>query len=163
MKRVMKWFGVAIAALLFSVALLFVGTRFADGPLGMIPGGPFRTGAWASEPDPDFHFATDIELVEIESAGRSRTVWLVVQDGKAYAPVSLDFPPGKRWHHEALENPAAVLRVNGQRYRRRLVRVEDEERKRQLGELVRAKYSLPAAASDTSRVWFFHLAPAPTG
>lgn len=157
--RVIRWVGIAIASLAVLLALLAFGARFGDGPLAMLPGGELRSGEWVEESDVDWTFAADIEEIELQSGdpARSRTTWILVVDGQAYVPCSLSFPPGKSWHHEALEDPHAVVRVAGKRYRRRLVKVGDAELERRLADVVLEKYT-PPPGSDGG-VWFFHLAP----
>jgi hypothetical protein len=79
----------AIAILLLVLVLLFAaaafGARFADGPLAVFPGGPFRTGEWVDDPAADLSFAADIPEIELESGAppTSRTVWILVLDGAA--------------------------------------------------------------------------------
>ena len=84
-------------------ALVFVGARFHDGPLGPIPGGALASGEIVSAPVTDWSFAKDVAEVELqlESQDHSRTVWILVNDGQAYVPCSLGFPPGKSWYQEA--------------------------------------------------------------
>ncbi len=156
---VLRWIGIGIVALALAVALVAFGARFADGPVAMFPGGPLASGEWVDDPDVDWSFAADVEEIELQSGDppRSRTTWILVVDGEAYVPCSLSFPPGKRWHHEALEDPEAVVRVEGRRYRRTLVKVDDAELERRLADVVLEKYT-PPPGSDGG-VWFFHLAP----
>jgi len=155
----MKWLqriGLALGGLVALGALVAFGARFADGPLAILPGGPLQSGEWVEEPDVDWSFAADIEEIELESGGRSRTTWILVHEGEAYVPCSLSFPPGKSWHREALEDPAAVVRVAGKRYPRRLEKVDDAELEAALGEAALAKYTPPPGGGGA---WFFHLAP----
>jgi hypothetical protein len=157
--RVLRWLAIALAALVAGVGLVAIGARFADGPIAMLPGGPFRTGEWVEDPHVDWSFAADTREIELQSGDpvRSRTTWILVVDGEAYIPCSLSFPPGKTWHREALENPDAVVRVGGKRYRRRLVKVDDPALEQRLRETARAKYEPPPGSGGG--VWFFHLAP----
>ncbi len=154
--KFLKIAGIGIVGLLVFIGLVAFGARFADGPVAILPGGPFTSGEWVEETDVDWSFAADVQEIELQSSERSRTTWVLVLDGAAYVPVSLSFPPGKSWHHEALEDPAAVVRVDGKRYRRTLVKVDDPELEARLEEVVLGKYTPPP--SDAG-VWFFHLAP----
>lgn len=154
--KILKGFGFAILGLLVLGVGIAVGARFADGPVAMLPGGPLSSGEWVEESDVDWTFATDIPEIELQSGDRSRTTWILVLDGEAYVPASLSFPPGKTWHREALTDPAAVVRVEGKRYRRNLEKVDDPELEARLGEVVLEKYTPPPGGGGA---WFFHLAP----
>ncbi|MEM7412045.1 MAG: hypothetical protein AAF430_17590 [Myxococcota bacterium] len=155
----LRWLGIVLGGLVALLVVVFIGARFADGPVAIIPGGPLSSGELVEKRDVDWTFATDTGEIELESSGRSRTTWILVLDRSAYVPVSLDFPPGKSWHHEALEAPAAVVRVDGKRYRRTLVRVDDEPTREKLSAIVSEKYGGGPSGNDLSRAWFFELAP----
>lgn len=154
--KILKGIGIVILGLLVLIAGIAFGARFADGPVAMLPGGTLTSGEWVEERDVDWTFAADIQEIELESGDRSRTTWILVHDGEAYVPASLSFPPGKSWHREALDDPAAVVRVEGRRYRRNLEKVDDPELEARLGELARGKYTAPPGGGGA---WFFHLAP----
>jgi hypothetical protein len=156
--RILRWLLYAIVALALALGVVAFAARYADGPVAMFPGGPLRSGDFVEDPAVDWSFASGIQEIELQSSGRSRTTWILVVDGEAYIPCSLDYPPGKRWHQEALSQPDAVVRVDGRRYRRRLVRVDDPALRKRLIEAAVAKYS-GGPVSDESRAWFFHLAP----
>lgn len=150
MGRMTRWIGL----LGFSCLVLGCG---GDGPMAVFPGGPLSSGDWVEETEIDWSFASAIEEIELESGGSSRTTWIAVLDGKAYVPCSLDFPPFKTWHKEALKDPKAVVRVEGKRYRRSLQKVEDADLQTQLEAIIEEKYSGSPGDGGT---WFFHLAPA---
>jgi hypothetical protein len=147
--------------LLALVALLFVGARFHDGPLGPIPGGPLSAGAEVSVPVADWSFAKDVAEVELQllSQTRSRTTWILVHEGQAYVPCSLGFPPGKSWHKQALVDGRATLRIEGRRYPVALTRLDDAA-VQQLEPVVRAevtrKYGQPPPSE--AGVWLFRVA-----
>lgn len=155
--KILKAVGVALGVLALALVALFVGARFHDGPLAVIPGGPLVAGERVEGPV-DWSFAADVEEIEFESGGRSRTTWLVVHAGEAYIPCSLGFPPGKSWHTEILEDPDGVVRVEGKRYERRFVKVEDEQLVETLVGLARSKYPPPPGGGEGG-VWFFHVQP----
>jgi len=161
--RLLRWLAALVAALGLLVAAVFIGARFADGPLAMIPGGALRAGELVAEREVDWSFAADEQLIELQllEPERSRTVWVVVLEGAAYVPVSLDFPPFKSWHHEAMEDGRAIVRVQGRRYERSVVRVTDESEMQGVRTLLIAKYALSAADTpfDPDRIWIFRLDP----
>jgi hypothetical protein len=159
--RILWWIAIALVIAIVGIALVFIGARFGDGPVGMIPGGPLRSGELVAESDVDWTFVSDEPTIELQLVDplRSRTVWLVVHDRQAYVPCSLGFPPFKTWHQEALEDGRSVLRVEGKRYERQLVRVTDEAQIAELAAVLANKYGLEEGGfADPSRLWFFHVA-----
>jgi hypothetical protein len=123
----LRWLLRIVAGLIAVIALVFVFARFHDGPLGPIPGGPLASGDIVGEPVSDWSFAKDTgEIVlQLASQNRSRTVWFFVLDGKAYVPCSLGYPPGKSWHHKAVADGRATLRIDGKRYPVTLTKLDD--------------------------------------
>lgn len=160
--RILRWAAIALVGLAALVVVVFVGARFGDGPMGPVPGGALRAGDLVAETNVDWTFATaepEIELQLLHPV-RSRTVWLVVHERRAYVPCSLDFPPFKTWHHEALEDGRAIVRVQGKRYERQLVRVTDEALIAELTPRIAAKYALEGSDGfDPARIWLFRLDP----
>ena len=113
---------------------------------------------------PDWSFATDVQNIEFQllEPPRSRTVWIVVEDGKAYIPCGIpNFRLWKQWPHEALEDGRALLRIDGKLYPRQLVKVKDMSLIASLGEKVGHKYGLSPGDGepDPDAVWFFRLDP----
>jgi hypothetical protein len=155
--KMIRWLGIGVAIAAVSIALFAWGARLADGPIGMFPGGPFESGDWVSEELIDWTFAANLPEIELQSGSpaRSRTTWILVAEGEAYVPCSLSFPPGKSWHREALQDPDAVVRIEGKRYRRKLVKIDDPPLEQQLLEAAQRKYQPPPSSAG---VWFFRLA-----
>jgi len=157
---ILRWLlRVALGALAL-VALVFLGARLHDGPLGPIPGGSLEDGPEVVEPIGDWSFAKEVGEVELQlaSQGSSRTTWILVHEGEAYVPCSLGFPPGKRWHEQAAVDGRAVLRIEGRRYPVALTRLDDAATA-QLEPVIRAevdrKYG-QAPPSDAG-VWLFRV------
>jgi len=142
------------------VGILIFGARFADGPIALLPGGPFESGEMRPTPE-DWSFAAAVEEIEFESGGRSRTSWIAVDGGDAFIPASTAFPPGKSWHKEALTDPAAVVRIEGVRYPVELSRVSPESPRfaEVLNRLAEKYPALPgsADADPAAAVWLFEL------
>jgi len=155
--RVLKIFAGVVGSLVAGLAITFVAAKFNDGPLGMIPGGPLRSGEMVTTFTARWDDARDIETIELQLADEetSRTTWIVVDGTKAYIPASLGFPPGKTWHLRADENGRAIIRYNGRRYDVRLDRTSDSEVKATLAGIVRNKYS--GGPPSDSEVWFFEI------
>ncbi len=146
----------AAAAAVFGVIYALAG--MADGPVGMIPGGSLATGPLIDDPYVDWDPMAEVREIEmqLDSQSRSRTVWFLVYRGDAFIPCSLGFPPGKKWHLAAMKDGLATVRINGVRYRRTLVRVEDPQAIDSLIAIAEAKYA-PPPNTDTKKIWFFRL------
>jgi hypothetical protein len=150
---------IALGALAL-VALVFLGARLHDGPLGPIPGGALEDGPEVAEPIGDWSFAKEIGEIELQLAAQrtSRTTWILVHEGEAYVPCSLGFPPGKRWHEQAARDGRAILRIEGRRYPVTLTRLDDAAAA-ELEPVMRAevnrKYGQPPPTD--AGVWIFHV------
>jgi hypothetical protein len=156
---VLRWVVRIVALVLVLVVLVVVGARFHDGPLGPLPGGPLASGPLVTEPVSDWSFATDVAEIELQlvSQTKSRTTWIIVHEGRAYIPAATEFPPGKTWHHAALEDGRATLRIAGTRYPVTLAKVEDPA----LLTAVRADAVRKYPARPGGEVWLFALASRP--
>jgi hypothetical protein len=156
----LRWLLRIVVGLVALVALLFFAARLHDGPFGPIPGGPLEGGAEVGEPVADWSFVKDVGEVELQlaSQGTSRTTWILFNEGQAYVPCSLGFPPGKSWHHDAVVDGRAILRIQGKRYPVTLTRL-DEAATQQLATAVRAeverKYG--QVPPGDSGVWLFRI------
>jgi len=146
---------VVLIALLIGVA--FGLARFHDGPISMIPGGPLEDGELVTRPVSDWEFAESIDTIELQLEGddTSRTTWIVINNGRAYIPCSLGFPPGKNWHLRADQDGRATVRIEGQRYPVTLARIDAPELESKLKEIVTVKYS--GGPPSDSAVWFFSV------
>jgi hypothetical protein len=160
--RILKILGAIVAALLLVVAAAFVAARFHDGPLAMIPGGPFSSGELVSSPISDWSFTESVETIELQLAedDTSRTTWILVSDGRAFIPCSLGFPPGKSWHLRADQDGRAIIRILGKRYPVTLKRLDSSTLESELEAIVSSKYGsgLPGDAGD----WFFSVESRPS-
>ena len=155
--RVLKILGGIVLVLLVGIAGLFVAARFHDGPLAIIPGGPLSSGELVSAPVADWGFAESIDTIELQLAedDTSRTVWVLVKEGRAFIPCSLGFPPGKTWHHRADQDGRAIVRVLGKRYPVVLKRLSDPPLESDLEAIVVAKYG--GAPPSDAGAWFFSV------
>ena len=108
--------------------------RFADGPNRVFSGGPLESGALHTGPEPDWSFVSDIPTIEMQliDPPRSRRIWTAEHDGKLYVWSGyMSTAVGrlwKRWPVQAERDGRAVIRINGTRYERQLVRVESGDR-----------------------------------
>jgi hypothetical protein len=154
----LRWI-LRIVAVLLAVAVAVVfAARFHDGPLGPLPGGPLAAGTLVTDPVADWSFAAEVPEIELQLASqdRSRTVWILVHEGKAYVPCALGFPPGKSWYHHAVDDGRATLRIAGKRYPVSLVKLDDEALAGSIREVAARKYA--RRAPGESEVWIFAVA-----
>jgi hypothetical protein len=158
--------GLALLALLLVLAL--IGARFSDGPLGMLAGGPFKSGTPHVGAEPDWSFLKDLPTIEFQSLApaRSRTTWVVYHGGRVFIPCGyMDSLVGriwKKWPHEAERDGRVIVRINGALYERSLVRIrEGDVLEPVLAELSR-KYvgqPIPTAAVTSGSLWIFEVVP----
>lgn len=166
--RLLQWTAVILGALVTALVALVLGARFADGPMVMIPGGPLVSGELARGPEPDWSFARDIPEMELQlvEPPQSRTVWLTVHDKKLYVVSGyMNTAIGrlwKKWPMQAEADARAVIRLDGKRYERKLVRILDDRPVLEaIAAEVNRKYRAPLTA-DMARsgdAWFFALEP----
>ena len=164
--RVFKWLAGALGVLLLLIVTLVIVARFKDGPIAIIPGGSLETGDLVTGAEPDWTFARDIMEMEFQlvEPPRSRTIWLQVHDKKLYLVSGyMNTTLGriwKQWPAQALRDGRAVIRIDGKRYERQLVRILDD---RPLLEAIAAevnrKYGAPLRAdmAASGDAWFFAL------
>lgn len=161
--------GGLLAVLILALAGLVVGARFADGPLALVAGGPFRSGELVTGSEPDWSFVREISEVEFQllDPPRSRTTWILEHEGRAYIPSGYMTTwwgrIWKQWPREARKDGRILLRIGDRVYERRLVRVEDGPRVAPLLAQLSSKYlggrEVPADAVASGFLWLFELAP----
>ena len=166
--RILGWVAGAIGVAVLSVVALVIGARFGDGPIAIIPGGRLEAGELVTGAEPDWTFARDIPEMEFQlvEPPRSRTMWLQVHDTNLYVVSGyINSTLGrlwKQWPAEALQDGRALVRIEGKRYERKLVRILDD---RPLLEAIAAevnrKYGaqLRADMAASGDAWFFALQP----
>jgi hypothetical protein len=169
MKTALRVLGGTVAVLVVLVVGLLVGARFADGPLAIVAGGPFRTGELVTGPEPDWSFVRDLPEVEFQllDPARSRTTWILYHDGKAYIPSGYMTTwwgrIWKQWPHEAEKDPRVLLRIGDTIYERELVRVRDGPVVAPLLRELSRKYvdgaEISPEAVTSGYLWLFELAP----
>jgi hypothetical protein len=168
-QTVLRFLGGLLLLVLVGAGAVLVGARFADGPIGLIAGGPFRSGELVTGPEPDWSFLREVREVEFQllDPPRSRTTWILEHDGKAYIPSGYMTTwwgrLWKRWPQEALEEPRIVLRVGDRLYERRLVRIQEGPVLAPLLAEMGRKYAdgreIPLEAVTSGYLWVFELAP----
>ncbi len=162
----MKSVLIAVLVVVAAVGAVLLAARFADGPIGIIAGGPFTSGERAAE-EPDWRFLEDYETVELAllEPAASRTTWVAVHEGRVFIPSGYMTTwwgkIWKRWPIHAQADGRAILRVDGKLYERTLVRIDDDPAVEPvLAELGR-KYGggspFPREVFDNGYLWLFEL------
>lgn len=166
--KVLKWLGTGLLVLVVLVGLVVFAARFGDGPTAIIPGGPLESGELHAGPEPDWSFAKDYADMEFQLVDPpvSRTIWLQVVDGKLYVLSGyMNSTVGKIWKQwplQAEEDPRAVIRIDGKRYERKLVRLPPgHPALAGISAEVKRKYGAPLAPemASTGEAWFYALEP----
>ncbi len=91
LKKIAKWLGIVLGAIVLSIGLTYGSMRLSDGPVEFFPwftisiGDPFRSGEVVDSPD-NWEFLKDVEEMELQTMKptTSRTLWVPVVDGKLY-------------------------------------------------------------------------------
>jgi hypothetical protein len=166
--KILRWLGFFAAALIALVGAVVLAARLSDGPIGILAGGPLVKGELVTGAEPDWSFAKDIPTIEFQLVDppRSRTTWILVHHGKAYIPCGyMDSTLGrlwKQWPAQAERDGRAIIRVDGKRYERRLVRVTDDlPLIEALTAEIHRKYGAPAtpATVESGSLLLFALEP----
>ena len=168
---VMKRIGV-IGLWILLVLVTAVGTaaikqRFADGPNRVFSGGALVSGELHRGAEPDWAFVNQTPTVELQLLDpvQSRRIWTASVDGKLYVwPGYMNSLVGKLWKSwpaQAERDGSAVMRIDGVRYERQLVRVQSGDGLRALTALINEQDSSRTSpeAIDSGDVWMFEAAP----
>lgn len=170
LKKLLKVIGLLFLVILVALVTLLIAARFADGPWGLVAGGPFTSGQQVETPA-DWSFLKDQQEVEFELLvnGRSRTSWIAVVDNRVFIPSGyMNTTVGKLWKHwpfDAEEDGRIILRVDGKLYDMRMERrIKDPAIQEVLNEL-RRKYfpqvegDMPLGEVESGNTWIFELLP----
>lgn len=165
-----------LLGLLILVPLVAIGTlryeyRNNDGPNILFPGGELVTGELYQGPEPDWSFTDQVSTIELQinDPMSSRLVWIAESDGKIYISCGyMSTMLGRLWKHWAVDadegDGLSVIRLNGTRYERRLVRVKQGPVLDGVAAKLAAKYRSPTtrAGIEAGESWIFELAPRAT-
>jgi hypothetical protein len=148
----------AIAA---AAGLVRLAAQLGGGPIGFVPGGRLA-GPLAADQDPDWGFTEEVETIQVEvrpDDPLSVTTWVFTHGGALYVAADF-FNPWKRWPRLALTDPRVRLRIAGEIYERRAVRVDDPTLVAELRRAIGAKYDVdPNGLAAQVDVWFFRMDP----
>ena len=159
--------GVLVLIPVFALAALAVSTRLSDGPSVIFAGGPLVAGEMVTGPEPDWSFVRDIRVFELQllNPPRSRTLWIVENEGKLY--LNSNYMGGlrerlwKRWPAQAERDGRAIMRIEGKRYERTLVRIKTGPIVEGVTAEFTRKYGveMTPAEVEAEELWLFEMAP----
>ena len=140
--------------------------RFSDGPNRVFSGGPLVAGEFYIGAEPDWSFVNSIPTIEMQllDPPTSRRIWTVEHEGKIYVWSGyMGSTVGrlwKRWPIQAERNGLAILRVNGKRYERNLIRIQSGDELDGITEAISAKYpgQTTRQVVEQGDVWLFEVA-----
>lgn len=175
LRIILQVFGVLVLLLGLTLVSLKLANANADGPSILFPGGALVSGEMHQGADPDWSFTDDVFTIELQLAEpvSSRKIFVMESDGKLYVPSgymrSMLGRLWKEWAFQAVEgNGDAIVRINGVRYARTLVRKTDSSVIAGVAAKLTQKYAggtTPEAVAELQRsvadgdTWIFELAP----
>ena len=159
--------GVLVLIPAFALTALAVSTRLSDGPSVIFAGGPLIAGEMVTGPEPDWSFVRDVRVFELQllNPSRSRTLWIVEHEGKLY--LNSNYMGGlrerlwKRWPAQAERDGRAIMRIEGKRYERNLVRIKTGPIVEGVTAEFTRKYGveMTPAEVEAEELWLFEMAP----
>jgi hypothetical protein len=167
-KIILQLLGLVVLIPAVALATLWLQHRNADGPSILFPGGALVSGALHAGPEPDWRFVDRIGTVEwqLDEPLASRRVWIVEVDGRIFVPSGyMTSALGRLWKHWAFHADAGdgrgMVRIDGVRYERRLVRVREGDVLDGISAKMASKYRAPVTRADIEAggTWIFELAP----
>ncbi|MDP6650883.1 MAG: hypothetical protein QGF90_02035 [Gammaproteobacteria bacterium] len=177
-KIILQVLGILLLIPAVAMATLRFDNRNADGPSILFPGGEMTSGELYTGSEPDWSFTDTIPTIELQlnDPMASRLIYILESEGKIYVISGyMSSFLGRLWKEWAIEadagNDQGVLRVNGIRYPRRLVRIEQGEALNGVAAKLLTKYfgvsspAPPAAIAGTranieaGNSWVFELQP----
>lgn len=141
--------------------------RLADGPNQVFSGGPLEAGRLHTGPEPDWSVVSAVETIEMQlmDPPRSRRIWTAEYDGKLYVWSGyMSTAVGRLWKHwpiQAERDGRAVIRIDGVRYERQLVRITSGDVLDGITAAITSKYpsQTTRAAVESGGAWLFEAAP----
>ncbi|MEM7017686.1 MAG: hypothetical protein AAF512_10175 [Pseudomonadota bacterium] len=175
LRIILQVLGIIVLIPLVTFITIKIDKQNNDGPSILFPGGELVAGEMHTGPEPDWAFTDDVRTVELQlvNPSSSRLTFVMESDGKIYIPSgymrSFLGRIWKEWAFQADEGDGlAVIRVNGMRYERQLVRVKEGDALGGIASKLAQKYaggSSPEAITAITKsvadgdTWIFELAP----
>jgi len=142
-----------------------------DGASVVFPGGELVSGELYSGPEPDWSFTDRVSTIELQLFDpiSSRRIWIVESEGKIYVVSGyMNSFLGRLWKEWAVNanegDGRAVIRVDGTRYERSLIRIHEGPALDGVAAKLTAKYNSPTTREsiEAGDAWVFELAPGDT-
>ena len=167
-KFLLQLVGILILVPVVALGTLRYKNSNADGPSVLFPGGELVAGELHTGPEPDWSFTDNIPTIELQLNDplSSRLIWVMESDGKLYiASGYMNSFLGRLWKHWAVQadqgDGRAVVRIDGVRYERQLVRITQGQELEGVAAKMTSKYRAPTTreAIESGSTWIFELAP----
>ena len=166
-RKLLMVIGVLILIPVVAIAALSVSARNSDGPSGVFAGGRLVAGELVTGLEPDWTFVRNIGTIELQllDPPRSRLIWVAEHERKIYGVSGyMGSTIGrlwKRWPAEAERDGRAIVRIDGKRYQRNLVRIMTGREVEGVTAEFSRKYrsGLTPATVEGGTTWLFELAP----
>ncbi len=170
-RRVLVVVGALILIPVVAIGTLAVASGSADPPSAFFGGGPLLDGELVTGPEPDWSFVGDVGVVDLQLVDppRSRVVFIADHDGKLYVVSgymgSFLGRLWKRWPVQAERDGRAVVRIEGKRYERTLLRIQPgaDVIEGVSAELGRKYGGADPGSIESGDTWLFELAPRGSG
>lgn len=175
MKLVLQILGILVMLLLLTLVTLRLKNQDNDGPSVLFPGGKLVSGTLHQGPDPDWSFTDDLFTIELETSDpvSSRRIFIMESGGRIYVPSGyMRSFLGRLWKDWAFDVEAgskqAVARIDGVRYERELIRIQDPAIIDGVARKLAMKYAggeTPEAVAEIMQsvaegdTWIFEMAP----
>ena len=175
LKIALQVLGILLLIPTVAIATLRFDNRNADGPSILFPGGELVSGELYTGPEPDWSFTDDVRTVELQLVDplSSRLTFVMESEGKVYVPSGyMRSTLGRIWKDWAVQadegNGLAVVRIDGSRYERQLVRIKEGPVLDGIAAKLASKYRAGAtpeaieagrASIEAGDTWIFELAP----
>ena len=170
-RRVLIGLGILILIPVVAIGTLAIASGRADPPSAFFGGGPLVDGELVTGPEPDWSFVGEVALVDLQLVDppRSRVMFIADHDGKLYVVSgymgSFLGRLWKRWPAQAERDGRAVVRIEGKRYERTLVRIQPgaDVIEGVSAELGRKYGGGDPGSIESGDTWLFELAPRGSG
>ena len=170
MKMLIRIIVIAMCLVLIPVAAIATAAakqRFADGPNRVFSGGALEAGELHTGAEPDWRFVSEISTIEMQllDPPKSRRIWTAEYDGKIYVwsgyMATAVGRVWKRWPLQAERDGRAMMRIDGKRYERQLVRIKSGPILDGISTAIRNKYpsQTTRATVEAGETWLFEAAP----